>query len=280
LTNFDLYNSISNNCSKSIAKNYSTSFYNAIQLLHEDLQQPICNIYGFVRLADEIVDTFHDYNKEELFNQFKQDSYKAIEQKISLNPVLHSFQQTVNTYKIDVKLIEAFLYSMELDLNKKQYTQQEYEQYIFGSAEAVGLMCLYIFCDGNEAEYQRLYPFAKKLGAAFQKVNFLRDIKADNEGLQRMYFPNCNFKNFTEQDKKIIEADIQSDFDEALIGIRMLPSKARFGVFITYKFYLALFKRIKEKTPQKILNERIRIADYVKAMIVANASLKYKLKLY
>jgi 15-cis-phytoene synthase len=279
LNNFDIYNTISKDCSKNIAKKFSTSFYSAIKLLHKDLQQPICDIYGFVRLADEIVDTFHEYDKQVLFDDFKKQTYTAIDLKISLNPVLQSFQQTVNTYHIGKDLIDAFLHSMELDLSKKIYSQKEYETYIYGSAEVVGLMCLCIFCNGNKETYNQLLPYAKKLGAAFQKINFLRDIKADAEGLQRMYFPDCDFKNFTPKDKERIEKDIAKDFEEGLAGIKMLPQKARFGVYVAYEYYIGLFKKIKTQSPDAILNNRIRISNHIKAMIVANAGIKYKLNL-
>lgn len=279
VNNFDIYTQVSKDCSKNIARRFSTSFFSAIKLLHKDLQQPICNIYGFVRLADEIVDTFHNFNKSHLFYDFKRQTYEAINFGISLNPVLNAFQQTVNTFNIDIELIDSFLYSMELDITKKQYNESEYETYIYGSAEVVGLMCLFVFCDGKKVEYERLKPYAKKLGSAFQKINFLRDIKADAQGLDRMYFPNCNFNNFTIADKISIEQDISKDFEEALIGIKRLPKTARFGVYVAYKYYIGLFKKIKTKSPNAILTQRIRIADHIKALIVADASIKYKLNL-
>lgn len=274
MNNFAIFNEVSNSCSKNTTKMFSTSFYSAIKLLHKDLRQPICNIYGFVRFADEIVDTFHNYNKQELLQEFKQQTYLAIERSISLNPILNSFQNTVHKYKIDIKLVDAFLYSMELDLTQTQYNKQGYEKYIYGSAEAVGLMCLYIFCNGNEELFKQLEPGAKKLGSAFQKVNFLRDIKADYEGLSRMYFPNCDFKNFSLHDKMAIEQDIQADFDEAYLAILQLPIKARFGVYVAYKYYLSLFKKIKQVKPQSILQHRIRIPDYSKMVILAKAGVR------
>jgi phytoene/squalene synthetase len=240
---------------------------------------PIFNIYGFVRFADEIVDTFHGFDKATLFNEFKVATYQAIERKISLNPILHSFQLTVNQYHIDLKLIDAFLYSMELDLNNRAYDRSGYEEYIYGSAEVVGLMCLSVFCEGNKAEYEKLRPSAKSLGAAFQKVNFLRDLKADFEGLDRVYFPDCDFSNFTAKDKLMIEADIQKDFDDAYAGIIQLPLKARFGVYVAYKYYLSLFKKIKKIAPQQILEERIRIPDYGKAYILAKAGIRSQLNI-
>lgn len=274
MNNMQLYHQVSEACSKHTTESYSTSFSSAIKLLHKDLRQPIFNIYGFVRFADEIVDTFHAHNKSDLLSEFKKETYLAIERKISLNPILNSFQLTINQYNIDHSLIDAFLYSMELDLSEKKYDRNGYEQYIYGSAEVVGLMCLYIFCEGNTANYNILKPYAKSLGAAFQKVNFLRDLKADFEGLERLYFPDCDFRNFTEADKKNIEADIQKDFDDAFKGIVMLPNKAKFGVYVAYKYYLSLFKKIKQLDAQKIMQQRIRIPDYSKMFIVAKASLR------
>lgn len=279
MSNFDLYNIISTECSKNVTKKYSTSFSSAIFLLHKDLHQPIYNIYGFVRLADEIVDTFHHYNKQHLFQEFKTQTFDAMEQGISLNPILQSFQLTVAKYNIDKSLIDAFLYSMELDLSKESYTRAEYEQYIFGSAEAVGLMCLQVFCDGNKQTYKKLEPAARKLGAAFQKVNFLRDIKADNESLGRMYFPSCDFNNFTAKDKIAIEADILKDFNEALSGIKQLPIKSRLGVYVAYQYYYSLFKKIRSLPSKEVLETRIRIPDFLKAFIVARAGLRMKLNL-
>ena len=275
----NLFHEVSQDCSRITTEKYSTSFSSAIRLLHKDLRTPICNIYGFVRFADEIVDTFHGYDKALLFEEFKKATYDAIERGISLNPILHSFQMTVNQYKIDHALIDAFLYSMELDLGKHTYDRAGYETYIYGSAEVVGLMCLYIFCDGNQAQYDALMPAAKSLGSAFQKVNFLRDVKADFEGLDRMYFPDCDFANFTQADKLAIEQDIQKDFDEAYAGILNLPIKARFGVYVAYKYYLSLFKKIQRLEPAHILESRIRIPDYGKAFILAKAGIRSQLNI-
>jgi phytoene synthase len=244
------------------------------------LRQPIFDIYGFVRFADEIVDTFHDYDKAALLHQFKLDTYQAIAQGISMNPILHRFQLTFNKYKIDVALLDAFLLSMEMDLSKQQYDVNTYNTYIYGSAEVVGLMCLYIFCEGNHAQFEELKPSARSLGAAFQKVNFLRDIKADFEGLDRMYFPNCDFSKFTQQDKDQIEEDIQNDFSMALTGIKHLPLKARFGVYVAFKYYYSLFKKIKKVHPHSILKTRIRIPDYGKIFILAKASIRSQLNLF
>jgi phytoene/squalene synthetase len=272
----NLFHEVSQDCSRITTEKYSTSFSSAIKLLHKDLRTPICNIYGFVRFADEIVDTFHGYDKAMLFEEA---TYDAIERGISLNPILHSFQMTVNQYKIDHALIDAFLYSMELDLGKHTYDRAGYETYIYGSAEVVGLMCLYIFCEGNQAQYDALKPAAKSLGSAFQKVNFLRDVKADFEGLDRMYFPDCDFANFTQADKLAIEQDIQKDFDEAYAGILNLPIKARFGVYVAYKYYLSLFKKIQRLEPAHILESRIRIPDYGKAFILAKAGIRSQLNI-
>jgi phytoene/squalene synthetase len=275
----DLFHEVSQDCSRITTEKYSTSFSSAIKLLHKDLRTPICNIYGFVRFADEIVDTFHGFDKALLFEEFKKATYDAIERGISLNPILHSFQMTVNQYGIDHALIDAFLYSMELDLGKHTYDRAGYETYIYGSAEVVGLMCLYIFCEGNQAQYDALKPAAKSLGSAFQKVNFLRDVKADFEGLDRMYFPDCDFANFTHADKLAIEQDIQKDFDEAYAGILNLPIKARFGVYVAYKYYLSLFKKIQRLEPAHILESRVRIPDYGKAFILAKAGIRSQLNI-
>lgn len=279
MTNMQHFHEVSMNCSRHTTEKYSTSFSSAIKLLHKDLRQPIFNIYGFVRFADEIVDTFHQHDKASLLEEFKKDTYLAIERKISLNPILHSFQLTVNQYNISHDLIDAFLYSMELDLSERKYDRNGYEQYIYGSAEVVGLMCLYVFCDGDKALYEQLKPGARSLGAAFQKVNFLRDLKADFEGLERVYFPGCDFRNFTEADKRNIELDIQKDFNDAYAAILQLPMKSRFGVYVAYKYYLSLFNKIKKLQPQRIMEERVRIPDYGKFFIVAKAGLRSQLNL-
>jgi 15-cis-phytoene synthase len=274
-----LFHEVSMACSRITTEKYSTSFSSSIRLLHKDLRTPIFNIYGFVRFADEIVDTFHDHDKQALLNEFKASTYDAITRGISLNPILHSFQLTVNQFHIDHALIDAFLYSMELDLDKRKYDRAGYEEYIYGSAEVVGLMCLHVFCNGDKAAYEKLKPAARSLGAAFQKVNFLRDLKADYEGLDRVYFPGCDFRNFTNKDKGQIEADIQQDFNDAYAGIVELPLKARFGVYVAYKYYLSLFKKIKKIQPQQILEERIRIPDYGKVYILAKAGIRSHLNL-
>jgi phytoene/squalene synthetase len=275
----ELFHNVSESCSSIVTQKYSTSFASAIRMLHKDLRAPICNIYGFVRLADEIVDTFHDFDKRALLEDFKKETYDAISRKISLNPVLNSFQLTVNKYQVEHELIDAFFRSMEMDLTNQAYDKKGYEEYIYGSAEVVGLMCLYVFCEGNKEAYTRLKEPARSLGAAFQKVNFLRDIKADYAGLARVYFPCCDFNNFTAADKNKIEADIQDDFKHAYNGIIHLPLKARFGVYVAYKYYLSLFRKIKRTDPSQILEKRIRIPNYYKALIVFRASVKNQLRL-
>jgi len=266
-------------CSQNTTEKYSTSFYSAIKLLHRDLRTPIFNIYGFVRFADEIVDTFHEYNKEELLSEFKKETYKAIEKGISLNPILHSFQKTVRAYNITDELIESFFNSMEMDLSNTLYNSSGYKEYIYGSAEVVGLMCLYVFCEGDQAIYERLKPSAQSLGAAFQKVNFLRDVKSDYEQLNRTYFPGVDFKNFTPAIKKEIEEDIARDFRDAYEGIVMLPCKAKFGVYVAYKYYLSLFRKIKKTAPSNILEQRIRIPNYGKLYIAAKAGIRSQLNI-
>jgi len=274
-----LFHTASEDCSRLVTERYSTSFSSAIRLLHKELRQPVFNIYGFVRFADEIVDTFHDYDKATLLTQFKKETYEAIERGISLNPILHSFQQTVNTYNIDHSLIDAFFHSMEMDLTNTAYDCEGYKEYIYGSAEVVGLMCLYVFCEGKQELYDKLKDSARSLGAAFQKVNFLRDIKADFNGLSRVYFPGCDFNNFTPRDKQKIEEDIHQDFNEAYKGILQLPLKARFGVYVAYKYYLSLFRKIKKVQPELVLEQRIRIPNYYKAMIILRAGVKNQLRL-
>lgn len=274
-----LFHTTTQHCSRIVTESYSTSFSSAIRMLHKDLRQPIFNIYGFVRFADEIVDTFHEHDKSALLQQFKSETFDAIKRGISLNPVLNSFQLTVNEFNIDHHLIDAFFASMEMDLDKKAYDIKTYKEYIYGSAEVVGLMCLYVFCGGKKELYLQLEHSARSLGAAFQKVNFLRDIKADFSGLARVYFPGCDFNNFTEQEKTRIEEDIHHDFNQAYEGIRNLPLKARFGVYVAYKYYFSLFKKIKRMKPARVLEERIRIPNYRKALIIFRAGVKNQLRL-
>jgi 15-cis-phytoene synthase len=275
----ETFDNVSHNCSKITTQTYSTSFSSAIRMLHPSIHEPIYDIYGFVRFADEIVDTFHEHNKHELLAQFITQTYEAINNKISLNPILQSFQITVNKYNIDIALIDAFFYSMKMDLEDRIYDLDLYNTYIYGSAEVVGLMCLYVFCDGDKTEFEKLKPFAQALGAAFQKINFLRDVKADSEQLNRTYFPSVNFKNFTWQDKKIIEEDIARDFAKAYEGIRLLPAKAKFGVYVAYKYYVGLFKKIKTVQPETLLDTRIRVNNSYKALILLKASVRNSLNL-
>lgn len=273
------FHNVSAKCSEITTTGYSTSFSSAIRLLHPDMRQPIYNIYGFVRFADEIVDTFHQYDKASLLAEFKDETYAALTRGISVNPILNSFQKTVDQYNIDHELIDAFFHSMEMDLTQRAYDKDNFNEYVYGSAEVVGLMCLYVFCEGRKEVYEKLKTPARALGAAFQKVNFLRDIKADYNSLSRMYFPGCDFNNFTASDKKQIEEDIYSDFKNAYSGILKLPMKSRFGVYVAYKYYLSLFKKIKSLEPARVLEARIRIPDYKKAMIILRAGVKNQLGL-
>jgi phytoene/squalene synthetase len=262
-----------------ITKHYSTSFSLGIQTLNKSLHFPIYAIYGFVRYADEIVDTFHNYDKATLLARFKADTYQAIDEKISLNPVLHAFQLIVNAYHIEKELIEAFLRSMEMDLEDHVYDPDLYNEYIYGSAEVVGLMCLRVFCNGNDALYQQLVPSARALGAAFQKVNFLRDIKSDFKERGRTYFPDVDFNAFSNEDKLKIEEDIQKDFNHALEGIKKLPTSSKAGVYLAYVYYLNLFKKIKSSPANRLVNERIRVADTRKLLLLFITYLKTRLKL-
>ncbi|HLP36068.1 phytoene/squalene synthase family protein [Lacibacter sp.] len=274
-----VFHEVSQLCSRNTTERYSTSFSSAIRLLHQDLRQPIYNIYGLVRFADEIVDTFHEHDKATLIKDFRKQTFEAIERGISLNPILHSFQLTVNQFNIDHELIHAFFNSMEMDLEQTQYNHKTYNDYIYGSAEVVGLMCLYVFLEGDKAAYEKLKPSARSLGAAFQKVNFLRDVKADYSQLDRTYFPGLDFSNFTERQKREIEEDIQKDFDDAYEGIMQLPAKARFGVYVAYKYYLSLFRKIKRLQPATIMHERVRIPDYHKVMILLRAGVRNQLNI-
>lgn len=277
MNTFTLFNQVSQKCSRVVTESYSTSFSSAIHLLHPSMRTPVYAIYGFVRLADEIVDTFHDHEKELLLSEFKTHTFQAIDRKISLNPILQAFQQTVNTYKISEELITAFFRSMEMDLEKTVYkTADELREYIYGSAEVVGLMCLNVFCDGNKAQYEQLKLTAQALGAAFQKVNFLRDLKADVQGLNRAYFPDFDLANFNAVTKSMIEDDIAADFKMAREGIRLLPSQAKFGVFVAYKYYLSLFNKIKRLDSTVIMEKRVRIPNFNKVMIVLLASVENK----
>ncbi len=275
----DLFTTTTYECSKLITEHYSTSFTLGIKTLDKSLHYPIFAIYGFVRYADEIVDTFHDYDKEDLLKRFKNDTYTAVKEKISLNPVLHSFQDVVNTYNIELDLIEAFLKSMEMDIKEKAYNQEGYEEYIYGSAEVVGLMCLRVFLNRDEEQYQKLKPSAKSLGSAFQKVNFLRDLKSDFSERGRVYFPGVDFTNFEEVDKRNIEADIQKDFDHALEGIKKLPTSSRLGVYLAYIYYLKLFDKIRNVPSSRILTERVRIPDFKKMILLTKTYFMHRFRL-
>lgn len=264
-------------CSRLITQRYSTSFTLGIKTLDKKLHLPIYAIYGFVRYADEIVDTFHNQDKQALLERFKKDTYEAIEAGISLNPVLHAFQLIVNKYDIDKDLIEAFLHSMEMDLDFKTYNDSKYHEYIYGSAEVVGLMCLKVFCEGDSEMYQKLREPACKLGAAFQKVNFLRDIKSDFEERGRVYFPGVDFNQFDKTVKSLIEADIQKDFDDSLVGIEQLPKSAKLGVKVAYLYYQKLFDKIKGLPAETITQKRIRIPNSQKISLLLGTYFESKL---
>lgn len=272
----NLYDEACFECSKLITKKYSTSFSLGIKTFDKSFRYPIYAIYGFVRYADEIVDTFHNYDQQQLICRFKEETFKAIKEGISTNPVIHSFQQVVNQYGIEHELIKAFLRSMEMDLDNKAYDQDSYQTYIYGSAEVIGLMCLRVFTS-DDVLYQSLIPKARSLGAAFQKVNFLRDVKADYTERGRTYFPGIDFNNFTEQDKLAIEAEIKHDFDEAFEGIKRLPVGTRLGVYIAYIYYLQLFKKISYTPANIILQKRVRISDVRKMSLYIKAVLQQKL---
>ena len=273
-----LYNKVATRCSRVTTHAYSTSFSLGIQCIHQRLRDPIYAIYGFVRFADEIVDTFHDYNKKELLQRFKDETYRAIDEKISLNPILHSFQQTVNKYDINHDLIEHFFISMEMDLCKKTYDSEEIKQYITGSAEAVGLMCLRVFCEGS-GSYESLSGYAQSLGSAFQKVNFLRDMEEDFSVLGRSYFPNLRHGQWARCDRKAVKEDIERDFQHALVGIKQLPRTARLGVYVAYVYYRSLFRKIIKTPAGSLLNGRIRIGNSDKARLLAYSYLRHQLNL-
>ncbi|MBE8728086.1 phytoene/squalene synthase family protein [Flavobacterium hungaricum] len=275
-----IFDTVSFKCSKLVTQHYSTSFSLAVKMLSPSIREAIYSIYGFVRLADEIVDSFHDFDKETLLNDFESEYYKAINSDISLNPILNSFQQTVKQYNITDDLIQAFLKSMKLDLSKSTYnTQTEYEDYIYGSADVVGLMCLKVFVKGNQQKYEQLQFEAMKLGSAFQKVNFLRDLKDDNLLLNRNYFPGVDLNNFTEQSKNTIINEIEEDFNIAFEGIIKLPIEAKFGVYTAYVYYKKLLKKLKNTPYYEIGNSRIRVSNYTKAGLLAQSFVTYKLKL-
>ena len=271
------FDNLSEKCSELTTKSYSTSFSFGIKMLSKKFHIPIYSIYGFVRFADEIVDGFHGYNKSKILNQFEKNCFDSIEEGVSMNPILNSFQNVVNKYEIDHVLIHQFIHSMKMDLEvNKIYDQKEYEKYILGSAEVVGLMCLKVFVEGDENLYKKLYPYAKSLGSAFQKINFLRDIRADYKDLGRTYFPNIDLNNFTISQKKEIESDIKKDFDKGYLGIKMLPNGSKLGVFVAYLYYFNLFRKIKSLDYKVILNKRIRISNLKKIILMIQAFLLNK----
>ena len=275
----DLYNKVCRECSKHITNRYSTSFSMGIRVFDKRFQAPIYAVYGFVRFADEIVDTFHSYPKKQLLDRFRQDTYRAIEEGISLNPVLHAFQETVHQYGIERELIDAFLDSMEMDLHFDRYHDNLYKQYIYGSAEVVGLMCLRVFVERDDAMYDRLKAPACSLGAAFQKINFLRDMKSDFDERGRVYFPGVDYTCFCNEDKVEIEADIEKDFNDAYLGIVQLPEGARFGVYLAYIYYTSLFKKIRSAPAERVTTERIRVPNRRKAVLLFSSALRNSLNL-
>lgn len=276
----EIFDTVSESCSKKVTNAYSTSFSLATKMLAPSIRQDIYNIYGFVRFADEIVDTFHEYDKEHLFNKFEEDLQEALEFRISLNPILNSFQKTVHQYNIPNELIEAFMKSMRLDLTKTNYmTEEEYRQYIYGSADVVGLMCLKVFVQGDQTKYLQLKESAMSLGSAFQKVNFLRDLKSDHEGLNRSYFPNTNIDALDEISKQQIISDIETDFKNGYKGILQLPPESKFGVFMAYRYYRRLLKKLSRTPAVEIKNTRIRVPNYEKFGLLTRSYVKYQLKL-
>ena len=272
-----LFDQLSQRCSQSVTRHYSTSFFHAVSLLSPSIRAHIHNIYGFVRFADEVVDSFHEYDKEALLNDFEREYYKALDRGISLNPILNSFQSTVKQFNIDDELVQAFLTSMKMDLNKNQYQyQSEIDEYIYGSADVVGLMCLKVFVNGDQDRYESLKQPAMKLGSAFQKVNFLRDFKYDNDELARSYFPDVNLNNMSHEQKSVIIKDIEEDFEEALVGIKLLPREARFGVYVAYIYYKCLLEKIKQASLHHLLNSRIRVSNTKKASLLLGSYVKYQ----
>ena len=273
-----LFDTISFECSKNVTRTYSTSFSSDVKMLAPIIIQDIYNIYGFVRFADEIVDSFHDYDKENLFAMFEKDLDAALQNKISLNPILNSFQHTVHKFQIPESLIASFMKSMKMDLEKTNYaTDEEYKEYIYGSADVVGLMCLKVFVNGDNTKYEELEHSAMRLGSAFQKVNFLRDLKADYEDLSRTYFPNTDLTKLDEDSKNQIIAEIESDFEAGYQGIVGLPIEAKFGVYTAYIYYKKLLSKLKKTPSAEIKNTRIRVSDYQKFQLFAKCYFTYKL---
>ena len=274
-----LFDQLSEKVCKVTTETYSTSFSLGIYFLNKRIRNSIYAIYGFVRLADEIVDSFEGFDKERLLDRFEEDTWEAIENRIALNPVLNAFQKSVHDYSIDPSLVELFLKSMKMDLQKVLYTTDKYNEYILGSAEVVGLMCLHVFTEGNKTKYQELKPYAMKLGAAFQKVNFLRDMKHDYHVLGRIYFPNVDMNDFSCSAKKQIEKEIEIDFGIALEGIKKLPPSSKGGVYLAYVYYRSLFRKIKKLPPPQILKKRIRISNGHKFGLMLNSMLEYKMRM-
>lgn len=275
-----IFDIVSNDCSKTVTRTYSTSFSLATKMLSKTIRQDIYNIYGFVRFADEIVDSFHNYNKEDLFNKFEYDLELALDNKISLNPILNAFQHTYHKYNLDKAHVDAFMKSMRMDLHKSAYlTNQEYHDYIYGSADVVGLMCLKVFVKGDEKKFHELKDTAMSLGSAFQKVNFLRDLKADHDELNRTYFPNTDLNNLNESSKQEIIADIEADFAKGLSGIKKLPMEAKFGVFMAYRYYRQLLKKLKRTPALEIKSSRIRVPNYKKIELLTRSYVKFQLNL-
>lgn len=275
-----IFDNVSLACSETVTRSYSTSFSTATRMLAPSIRKDIHNIYGFVRFADEIVDTFHNYDKESLFERFEKDLEHALNDRISLNPILNSFQHTFHNYGIEKHLVDSFMNSMRLDLSKSKYlTEAEYKNYIYGSADVVGLMCLTVFVNGDRKKYDELKECAMSLGSAFQKVNFLRDLKADHEELSRTYFPNTNLNELDELSKQRIIAEIEEDFAKGLAGICKLPVEAKFGVYTAYRYYKKLLSKLKSTPSLEIKNARIRVPNYVKASLLARSYVKYRLNL-
>jgi phytoene/squalene synthetase len=276
----ELFDKISLNVSKHVTNEYSTSFSLGIKMLHQSIREPIYAIYGFVRLADEIVDSFHEFNKKKLLDDFKSQTFQAIDIKISLNPILNSFQHAVNYYQIDKWLIDAFFDSMEMDLEDPKYDQETFDKYILGSAQVVGLMCLKIFCKGDATQYESLKPGAMSLGSAFQKVNFLRDLKADKDNLGRIYFPGMNNHEWTPELKEKIQADIKQDFVHALEAINRLPSNSKYGVYTAYRYYFKLFKKLENASFEELLTNRLRVPNYTKIRLLFTSKVRLSLGSY
>lgn len=272
-----MYHKTTEDCSRKVALNYSTSFSLGIRLLSAEYRSAVFSIYGLVRVADEIVDTFHDFDKVQLLKDFREETYKAIEQKISTNPILNAFQIVANQYQIGKDLIDPFFNSMEEDLETSEHNEGSYQEYIYGSAEVVGLMCLKVFCNGNEEYYRQLVPYARSLGAAFQKVNFLRDLQSDFEDRGRVYFPSVNFNDFQNHDKVKIIEDIKKDFEHAMKGIKMLPAGSRLGVYTAYIYYLKLLEKIERKEATEIMKSRIRIPNPQKIGLMVKSFVKEKM---